>query len=180
MPRPSKDITGQTFHKLTAIKLLRTEQVGWSDGRNRTFAVWLWKCECGKHIESQARYVCRGFKKSCGCHVRRGRMALAYHVYCKYNDGDLQFDDFMKLTQMPCSYCGAEPSNCAKKNNHEFKYNGLDRIDNSKGHDLDNIVPACWRCNEMKKARHRDDFLNHIETIMLQQFKNEIEGKYGK
>jgi len=180
MPRLAKDITGQVFNKLTAIKLLRTDKVSWSDGRNRTCAVWLWKCECGKEVEAQARYVCRGFKKSCGCHVRHGDLVPAWNAFKKnYADGDLTFERFCKLTKEKCHYCQKPPSNKRNYHGHVHIYNGLDRVDNSRGHDFDNVVPSCFHCNEWKRANTQENFLQHAEDIVLTQIKNEIEALYG-
>lgn len=158
MGRNYKDLTGKTYHKLTAIKHLGVKQR--NDGRGNS--IWLFRCECGNQVEALGRYVERGYKKSCGCHVRRGAQAAAWHVYNKYRDGDLQFDDFYRLSQQPCHYCGSEASNCAKK---VFKYNGLDRLDNSRGHDLDNLVPCCWTCNEKKSDMNYDEFISWISKI---------------
>jgi len=50
-------------------------------------------------------------------------------------------------------------------NNGDYIYNGLDRADNSKGYELDNVVPCCGRCNRAKNAYNRDDFLLWIEKV---------------
>lgn len=50
-----KDITGQKFNRLTAIKYN-------GDGK------WLFKCECGKEIVRLQAPVKRGNTKSCGCY----------------------------------------------------------------------------------------------------------------
>lgn len=49
---------------------------------------------------------------------------------------DLSFDDIINIIESPCTYCGDinEPIGC-------------DRIDNSKGHTIDNVVPCCITCN---------------------------------
>lgn len=49
------------------------------------------------------------------------------------------------LMSMPCTYCGDTPTNTSP--------NGLDRVDNSKGHILGNVVPCCETCNMMKGTR---------------------------
>lgn len=46
-----------------------------------------------------------------------------------------------------------------------FIYNGLDRIDQKKNHNKDNIVPCCSTCNYMKRDMSRDVFLKKIEEI---------------
>jgi hypothetical protein len=43
--------------------------------------------------------------------------------------------------------------------------NGLDRIDSSIGHVLENVVPCCFDCNIMKSNRTVDEFLAHIKKI---------------
>ena len=48
---------------------------------------------------------------------------------------DLDIDTMLDIMQSPCFYCG------------DTKRIGCDRIDNSKGHTLDNIVPCCYECN---------------------------------
>jgi hypothetical protein len=90
----------------------------------------------------------------------------AKRVYHRYQDGNLLFDEFIKLSQINCRYCGAGPSNttnwyisCIKGkpntsqnliDNGNFTYNGLDRIDNTKSHYTDNVVPCCFNCNRAK------------------------------
>ena len=52
-------------------------------------------------------------------------------------------------------YCGSEPSykiNTNTTDNHgDYMYNGIDRVDNIKGYDLDNCVTCCSLCNWMKR-----------------------------
>ena len=168
-----KDITGQKFNMLTAIKCVGTKKC--KDGR--TEAIWLWKCDCGNQIEAQARHVKykdkRNAKQSCGCwHKTKknfGADAVANRVFLgHYKDGDLTLSDFMKLSQKPCWYCGSQPGNVARDPRNkeiEFRYNGLDRLDNTQPHNLDNVVPCCWMCNERKSNLSLGEFMNWIENI---------------
>jgi hypothetical protein len=58
-----------------------------------------------------------------------------------------------------CSYCGT-PNNL-----------GLDRLDNKKGHVIDNVVPACLRCNTV-----RQDFFTHEQMLKVGKFlRDEID-----
>ena len=41
----------------------------------------------------------------------------------------------------------------------------FDRVDSSIGYVPDNIVPCCWECNAMKRARTSDDFLSRCKRI---------------
>ena len=48
---------------------------------------------------------------------------------------------------------------------NEFYYNGVDRIDNNSGYDIDNCAPCCHQCNWAKKNLTKADFLNWIERV---------------
>lgn len=95
----------------------------------------------------------------------------------KYKDG-CTFEEFYQLSQLPCYYCGAKPnnlSNSAKhdskkssqyaKDNGDFYYNGLDRIDSSKDHSPSNVVPCCKWCNYAKRERSVAEFKTWIEQV---------------
>jgi len=57
------DYTGKKFNKLTGIKAV---------GRSTTGKMyWLFKCECGNHIEAVGANVKAGHTKSCGCNRRK-------------------------------------------------------------------------------------------------------------
>jgi len=99
-----------------------------------------------------------------------------------YSDG-CSYEKFMILSQQPCYYCGILPSNNFNKyinkdgklTNSEvkrfwaeqayFTYNGLDRIDSSKDHSEDNIVPCCFRCNRAKDDMSIEEFKEWIIRI---------------
>jgi len=59
----SKDLTGQKFGRLTAIK-----PVGKSKSHN---ILWLCKCDCGNYHTTAAVYLNNGDCKSCGCLKRQ-------------------------------------------------------------------------------------------------------------
>lgn len=71
-------------------------------------------------------------------------------------DFDIDLESYKKILSSPCHYCGSDISNNGGTN--------LDRIDNSKGYTLDNVLPACWVCNKT-----RADVWSVAETkIMIQ------------
>ena len=101
---------------------------------------------------------------------------------------ECDFDTFFKLSQKECFYCGRAPQKryCyGKKQSGEFSvkvngkrkcsddqtsegcflYNGLDRIDNSKGHSPDNVVTSCYRCNQAKNDMTFEEFIKLIALI---------------
>jgi hypothetical protein len=84
----------------------------------------------------------------------------------RYKDEDLSLESFYHLSQMNCVYCGATSSQTVvDKNGLPFTYNGLDRIDTSKGHFKDNVVPCCYDCNKSKNDRSLTDFDNWLTAI---------------
>lgn len=171
-----KDYTGQKFNMLTAVRFSR---------RNKNQYFWLFKCDCGKEKEININNVNRKIEpvKSCGCASGRkysGIQVMQYACYTEsYADGDLTFEQFVELSQRPCLYCGklAKDSNCRKTRVkpkskkdlkvEEFHYNGLDRVDNTKPHMKDNVVPCCARCNSWKQNLTFKEFKTIIGRIHL-------------
>lgn len=81
-------------------------------------------------------------------------------------DFELSIFDATKLFELPCHYCGAPPSNKRTRvNGSTVYYQGIDRVDNSEGYTLHNVVPCCRYCNSAKLDRSEDSFLEHITRI---------------
>lgn len=103
----------------------------------------------------------------------KGRSALNQVVLCiKHNaknagrEFDLDPEEVVKLIQLPCHYCGCSPSNHWKTAwGSEADYNGLDRVDNSKGYVEGNVVPCCYTCNGAKSSMSVEDFLAWIDRL---------------
>lgn len=53
---------------------------------------------------------------------------------------NLTLEQFMHFWQTPCRYCG-----------EKIKTVGLDRIDNNKGYEINNVFPCCTDCNKFKR-----------------------------
>lgn len=66
----------------------------------------------------------------------------------------LTFEQFKTFWQLPCTYCG-----------NEIPSIGLDRVDNSLGYLITNVVPCCLICNRMKLTLSKEAFLEHIARI---------------
>lgn len=101
----------------------------------------------------------------------------AKRIFRRYKDGDLTFEIFLNLSQRNCYYCNSKPSNlynCAKdsknssqfqKDNGNFIYNGLDRIDNNLPHNINNVVTCCKYCNYAKRERSTKEFKEWIINL---------------
>lgn len=103
-------------------------------------------------------------------------VSSAKHIW-RNDYKDCDFNIFFHLSQLSCYYCGSAPSRSrnaafASSNygeyqikNGNFVCNGLDRIDNSRGHVSDNLVPCCFSCNKMKLNHSLEEFLDIVEKI---------------
>lgn len=57
-----------------------------------------------------------------------------------------------------CFYCGSD---------HDTYYNGIDKIDSSKGYTKDNTVTCCSICNYMKNTMDVGSFLRKVREIAI-------------
>lgn len=150
---------------------------------------WKCICDCGNIVYHDAKDFTKS--RSCGCMVREAskiniqkainkqiektdKLAHIRKQYKKiYNDGDVTFDDFLELSQKNCYYCGSPPSNykkCQATRKEfliDFYYNGLDRIDNTIGHYLTNVVTCCKICNFGKSSMAYNKFINLVKKINI-------------
>jgi hypothetical protein len=88
---------------------------------------------------------------------------------------------FYTYSQLPCYYCGEKGSNYYNvylkdkkssqnaKDGAHFYYNGVDRLDNSLAHNLENIVPCCYWCNFAKMELTLLEFQDWIKRIQNYQ-----------
>ena len=64
----------------------------------------------------------------------------------------ITYEEFLSfVSKKKCFYCG-ENITWVQYGEKATKYN-LDRKDNKKGYDKDNLVVCCWFCNELKSNR---------------------------
>jgi hypothetical protein len=162
------DYTGKKYHRLTAMYF--TGRYKCTSGNNKK-RIWHFKCECGQEKDLVMEKVIRGQVKSCGClkSTRTPIQVVQHQCFQEgYDDGDLTEEQFIELSQLPCHYCNKPPSNNRTHRYYKdisFQYNGLDRLDNSQTHNLNNVVPCCWICNNKKSNWNYQEFMNWINTI---------------
>ena len=71
------------------------------------------------------------------------RLAYVYKESIRHGTlSDILLGQYVKLLQQGCHYCGEGLENSTKS--------GLDRINNSKGYTLDNVLPCCGACNQIR------------------------------
>lgn len=88
----------------------------------------------------------------------------------------MDFEEFKSIIKSSCHYCGVEPvkKDCAtyyRSNGHQnFHYNGIDRVDNDKGYEIENCVPCCTRCNIAKHNMKVCEFMDLVKKIYENNF----------
>lgn len=156
-------LAGRKFGRLSVI-----EDSGKRSKKNDI--LWRCICDCGNDYFVRTAYLIDGRASSCGC-LRRdmmreqkyallgGNQAAFNILYRNYKkeakDRNLEFsltgEDFYELSQSNCYYCNKIPSQIIKSNSEDYIYNGIDRVDNSKGYIKENCVPCCGNCNRLKR-----------------------------
>ena len=167
------DIVGKKFGKLTVLRPSRR------DADSRSY--YMCKCECNdenSEIEVYRNHLASSHTTSCGCNHKEIRAITKYtpqmssimSAFRYYSDGDLTVKQFVSLATKDCHYCGCKASRVvnnrknrkllskAEKKKAEWIYNGLDAVDPSKPHNLDNVVPCCLDCNIAKMKKTQDEF----------------------
>ena len=87
-----KDLTGERFGRLTALRVLRTEP--------KSGVIWLCRCDCGGEKEVPASRLTRGVTKSCGCLAREHRRQ------------DIRGERFGRLVAQEFRYYNAKHQDC--------------------------------------------------------------------
>ena len=78
----------------------------------------------------------------------------------------LSREDFYRLTDGKCFYCGNEPGSeywSTRNSNGLYIHNGIDRLDNNKGYVSGNVVTCCKTCNFIKGTMGHRDFVEWIK-----------------
>lgn len=155
-----ENLEGQVFGKLSVLKLDLMFQ-----GRSK----WVCICTCGNTKSIWASNLKRGRTQTCGC--TRKKTNSFNCVINDYKQGAkkrdivylLSDEQFIDLVTQNCYYCGIEPF---LQRRSSPLFNGIDRIDNTKGYTIDNCVPCCKHCNIAKNTMTFEQFCNWIRAIV--------------
>lgn len=92
---------------------------------------------------------------------------------------ELTMDDVKTLVFAPCHYCGQiggrEYRDYDRKAHRRIsdttiQYNGIDRIDSTKGYTRANVVPCCWDCNRAKGNLPLEQFHAWLQRVYKHLF----------
>ncbi len=162
--RVSVPMVGRIFGRLTVIGVA-------GKSKNGTLK-WECACSCSQRITAVGSHLRRGTTQSCGCLVTdllRARNACGPAWQADFNVHALQarkrgipfelsLEDYARLISTECFYCGAVPSNKARKSTPLPKKSGIDRLDSTRGYSADNSVSCCRPCNMAKGSMTREAF----------------------
>src|SRR5690242_17549997 len=110
-----KSLIGNKFGKLTVISISSFIK------SNSYQSILKCLCNCGNYKEVKVKCLLEGQTKSCGClkfgikshkDPNAAKISSAKVIYRdSYSDGNISFEDFIKLSQMNCFYCDSPPQN---------------------------------------------------------------------
>ena len=62
---------------------------------------------------------------------------------------------------------GKSPSQICKSKRSTYIYNGIDRVNNDLGYNIENCVSACKEVNMGKYTYSKDEYINMCKQIVL-------------
>lgn len=151
-------------------------------------------CDCGKTTKARGWAMKKNKHRSCGCLMKEEKararilpdfLGLKNEIFRNYMASakrrkyiwNLSKEEFFELLKRKCYYCGIKPTmswyGTKRKvmNTVEFKYNGVDRVDNALGYTLENCVSCCSICNNAKATLTTKEFLGWVEQVYLYSVK---------
>ena len=159
---PKEDLTGRKFGKLTVISY---------EGSSK----WSCLCDCGRLIKIRADALKNKTRNCRSCRPHHyyysdRSLAAKNDLYRRYKRSaklrgyhfTMGFDEFIRIIQQDCYYCGEKSNQVNKVKRSEFVYTGLDRVMNSRGYDTGNVKPCCKKCNRAKWQRNKEEFISWI------------------
>lgn len=90
--------------------------------------------------------------------------------------------EFNKLITSNCFYCSRIPSNTIYNYNKKssFNYNGVDRIDSSRGYTTDNVLSAYKNCNKAKNNLTLNQFYDMYCKVAGNVMARKLANKLNK
>jgi hypothetical protein len=186
-----KNWEGKRFQNGIIGECIRTECRNYKQ-QNTPFYVDVFKtiCDCGKESTTTSISLksLQNETLLCDCIKKERRkerefnrrqpnnLGLTNSVRATYKESakkrnlsfDLTSEEFNKIVLSDCFYCGSSPiSTVYDRRNKDYtvKYNGIDRVDNTKGYSVNNCVPCCKHCNFGKSTSTLEEFKAWINKI---------------
>lgn len=176
IPHRITDLRGHRFASLVVTRYSGRAPCP-SSPQRRPRPLWLCTCDCGGTIEVTSVQLKNRKVRSCGCKKNKpdevlGAFGSLYREYRRNaKTRSLPFSitkpEFLSLATGPCFYCGTPPQTRRSwaRPGRSIDANGLDRIDNTRGYDLQNLVSACKQCNYAKNNLELTEFITWVIRI---------------
>lgn len=173
----TRDLVGKKFGLITVIKF-----GGYRIMSGRTCTYWLCRCECGLEWSVRASNLISMYScHRCASRIKNeytdrefsalNNVFLSLKAAARYRNlrWEITVDQFREITRCNCFYCDKPPSNKRTRRRSVYIYNGLDRVDNSQGYIISNVVACCQKCNTTKSdlsfAEFEKIYLRWMEFI---------------
>lgn len=159
------EMIGKKFNRLTVV------------GHVSRYVGYLCVCDCGSKTTARSSALKSGRHASCGClpkRLKQSDLPARRSVMKNYKAAakrrgysfKLSSDEFFVLIGMDCYYCGAKPSLKVRLLRHQnFRYNGVDRVDNVFGYMPENSVACCKICNISKSILSTEEWMAWIKRV---------------
>ena len=130
------------------------------DRRNRVGLSQLVRCkDCGSSFVKNSQHdICSDCAKDHNYHNHSVLGKFRSYKHGATRRGyvwSITPEQFHSFWNAPRHYCG-----------DEIQGVGIDRVDNTKGYVVDNCVPCCETCNEMKLDNGLEQWLSHMKKIL--------------
>lgn len=161
---------GATFGSRTII----AEAPRYHNPKGYTSRRWLCRCVCGREkVHSTgtllARRACQGcsneWRRKEGTPFRRIIDSYKRSAAKRHLKWALPYADTVCLFKAPCHYCGTAPQNCYQKDRANVLYSGIDRVDNTQGYEVGNVVSCCHTCNAAKGKIGYAEFVAWLDQV---------------
>jgi hypothetical protein len=140
---------------------------------------WKLLCHCGKEASLKPSEVVKGKWTTCGCrlkHLIGGDSSMSTFIkklitnYTKSSrvrclKWELGDPLALELFYSPCHFCGDAPSRILKSSRGRLApkmVSGIDRMNNSEGYVIGNVLACCVRCNYAKHDMGYEDYVKLI------------------
>jgi hypothetical protein len=156
---------------------------------------WECQCICGKKVYRNSSHLKTTTHPSCGCqrlikHKLPNNLSLKRKVLLSYKEAanrrSIEFllteEQFLSYIFEACYWCGMSPSNRTTttvrpgRRVYKLVYNGIDRIDNSKGYTMDNCVTCCKICNKSKSDLTVEEWKSWLSRAYHYKFNDYPKG----
>lgn len=205
MAKPARDLTGETYGRLTVISRTETPPTVKKDSPD---TYWKCQCACGAVKVVEGRSLRVGTTISCGCYNRELTRKTAAEKALKSVPGEAGFqalltsyrgrakksgqafmlteDQFRELVTGDCYVCGSPPSRSMTSGHSslareiaQFQYNGVDRWFSSLGYTPDNSRSCCAECNIAKNDMEPSEFQEWLRRVFRHQLKKHAAFLFG-